>query len=80
MPTDEKLKTKILRNADLLVKYTFINSFRAIWISVGIAFGLGVLYLLLMCCAPIFTTYLSITLGGLACLITGISLIVWNNK
>ena len=80
MPTDEQIKEKILRNSNLLVKYTFISSFRAIWISIGIAFGLGILYLLLICCAPGFTTYLSISLGGLACMLTGILLIVLQNK
>ena len=57
-----------------------MKAYRAIWISIAIALGLGILYLVFMCCAPNFMVYTAISAGGLSCIAVGILLMVQHSK
>lgn len=57
-----------------------MKAYRGIWISAGIAFALGILYLVVMCCAPTVMVYGAISLGGISCIIVGILLMLQHSK
>lgn len=77
-PKDEALKQQVLTNSGIDERFDFINSLRSIWISAGVALGLGIIFLLLNCCMTRAMVYISIVLGGITFLGLGILLFIWN--
>jgi hypothetical protein len=80
LPTDQNMRKQILDNANLLERFQFAKTYEAIWISLGVAFGMGILYITIICCAPTLMVYLAMGLGGVGCLAVAVFLFTQHSK
>lgn len=61
-------------------RFKFIEYERSLFLSLGIAIGLGVVYLLLIKLIPKPMAFISIALGTISCFFAGIFMIIYLGK
>lgn len=77
MPTDSKLREKLLANSQLTNRDGFYSSLDAIILCIFIAVGISLLYMLLVQFFPWVMNYAAVVLGWLVILATTICLILY---
>lgn len=79
-PTEEAARNKLFKNLNISEKYEFLNTYDVIRISMLIALGVGILWMVLVQLIPRLMAGLSIILASLLLIAFGILLLVDNPK
>ena len=76
-PTDEDEKNKLIEKSGLAEKYHFLAFYDAMWMTLGVSVGFGIIYLILLQCFPTMVVPWTIFLGGVTFFLLGILTILY---
>jgi hypothetical protein len=74
------LRKTVLENANLLERFQFAKTYEAIWISLALAFAMGLLYVVVILCAPTVMVYTAMGVGGVGCVGVAVFLFTQQSK